>query len=772
MATVPRADFTQATQPQRLVYGDPNAARGAFTSPIGQLAEAGEQLQRTADSLIEAQLRIQERNDAVARARDFLPFQAFGRESLTALQSTDDIANPTTVQKYRQMLDDKATEILTSHQGSEISRQALETRLLEQKLEFMDTAAVASTTAGRKAVQDQLGVDLGAISARVAADPTRFNEELDNWSKSLENMKPVLTPEEERAWQRQGPAVMVEAILDGMLTQPNGDIEVQRLISSTPGLMALMEPAQQVEVRKRIQMVAQANAAERNKTYTLGRDQVLIQNGRVVARGPVSPPPKTQAQEVAETLGLAQALGLQVDQNMLSKLLGFGDLKQSTADKLHEFETLYAARNNGELPPPEISMKFLGVDTTQAKTLTQTISEVQAIRAKNGQAPLTDEQLNTLQGIGKSDRTFGEKVAEVETVVGPLSREELATFGGFAVKTPDEKPTFDDDNLAIMTDLSARYAADNTTDEEDRAFETAVTNYVQPPSLIEPTTGTITLGEPKVLPAHVQRALEARGYRIPFTTGQDLFASSGEAGAQQRQGQPQPGQQGAIPTQPGQRPGPTVEAAQQQPQPSPATTQQQQQVQPSEVPANEPAATLFEQAPLLTGPVATVGPGIGQAPVPGLAGTFGQETQTQASFNLSVQELISAIRDARYYNPTEETRLREEVAIEGKFWDNTQSFQNRIIGIDTALERRADNALKTIQSERTTRDERRKAIEVLNAIENFRRILMPPRMNSPAEAALFARENPGVKVLIPDGQGGWVLKLTPPAVEEQPASGR
>lgn len=775
MATVPRAEITQATQPQRPVYGDPNAARGAFTSPIGQLAEAGEQLQRTADSLIEAQLRIQERNDAVARARDFLPFQAFGRESLTALQATDDIANPITVQKYRQMLDDKAAEILAAHSGSEVSRQALETRILEQKLEFMDTAAVASTTAGRKAVQDQLGVDLGAISARVAADPSRFTEELENWSKSLENMKPVLTPEEERAWQRQGPAVMVEAILDGMLQQPNGDIEVQRLISSTPGLMALMEPAQQVEVRKRIQMVAQANAAERNKTFVLGRDQVLTNTrGEVIARGPVSPPPKSKAQEVAETLGLAQAFGLNVDQNMLSKLLGFGDLKETQTTKWQEFERLYAERSNGEKPSKEIFLEFHGLDTAGPKTVEQTISEIQAVRAKNRQAALTDEQLNILQGIGKSDKPFAQKVTEIEAVVGPLSREELAKLGGFAVPASEQPKLDPKDYLLVFSTLSARYGAGETTPEEDRIYEASVTGFVEPPQIVDQTRGVVVQGEPRILPDYVQRALQARNYRIPTATSPELFASPSEAGAQPQPGQgapqpgaaqPQPGQQGAIPpAQPGQRPGPTVEAAQQQPAIQPQAAPAAPQAEPAQAePTFTPEATLYEQAPLLTGPVATVGPQIGRAPIPGLAGSFPKETQAQASFNLAVQELISAIRDARYYNPTEETRLREEVDVEGSLWDNTARFQNHILGIDDALQRRADNALKTVQNERTTRDERRKAIEVLNAIENFRRILLPPRVNTPEEEALFLRDNPGKRYLTPKPGGGFDLRQGPGA---------
>jgi hypothetical protein len=758
MATAPKAPIGQIESiPLRPVYGDPNAARGTFGSGgLEAAAGAAQQIAQAADSLIEAQGRIRERNDAVNRAREFLPFKSFGSESWTALQLTDDIANPVTVQKYRAMLDAKREEILSAHTGSANSRAALEVRLLEQQTEFMNAAGAASVTAGRKAVGDQLQVDLSGIASRVANDPSTFAVELDNWNQSVENMRPVLTPDEERLWLRQGPAVMVEAVIDTMLSQPDGDLEVQRLLSNTPALMGMMLPEQQVEVRKRIRMTAAANAEARNKVYNVGRDELLIQNGRIIAQGPVTPPPKTKADELIEVMNLYKAANVPFEQNDFEKVVGgaFSSPTEGPQAQYDFFRQEWMRLSGGIEPPPEVAAKWLGADGVGSpKTIGERLGDVNAIRAKQEKPALTEDQVNAVMGIVGSPKKYSEKLKEISAVID-LSADELTALGGLkgAVETDRFTPA---GMKELATRLAPRYAVGDTTPAEDREFEAAVTYLSQPETIIDPTTKLAVVGPPPVLPPFVTRAMELRGFAVPATGAPQSPSAQGTPGGAQAPS----AATGAQPA-PGAAPGGAQAPAQ-----APGTKT------PAQVEPDTPQ-TIYELTELLTGPVASVKPLMGRVPVPGLADVGGQETIAQSAMALRAQALVNAIRDARWYNEAEDKRLREEISIEGKTIDSVQAFRGRLIGIAKSLDERLKNDREKINSVSSTQEERQRAIETVNAIEDFRATLLPPIVESVEELALYLRDHPDTTgVLIPNrlmpeeqrSEAGYVLWKRQPA---------
>ena len=151
--------------------------------------------------------------------------------------------------------------------------------------------------------------------------------------------------------------------------------------------------------------------------------------------------------------------------------------------------------------------------------------------------------------------------------------------------------------------------------------------------------------------------------------------------------------------------------------------------------ARLPNETIFGQTDILTGPISAIR-GVG-ARIPLLGGLIEDPLTTRARTALPIitNDLLKILANNPKYAVTERTDLKEIVSLESKFFDRPENLRQQIIGLDTALEIREKNARQTIASEAVTRVEAEHALNILQGLIKFRKILgAPPVVRSAVEA--------------------------------------
>lgn len=266
------------------------------------------------------------------------------------------------------------------------------------------------------------------------------------------------------------------------------------------------------------------------------------------------------------------------------------------------------------------------------------------------------------------------------------------------------------DILGMMADMSPAFAQGQMSPQQERRYLAAVQHYRQPAQFQNPDTGVIETRRNEV-PQYVADAFSARDIDIPgLQEDEPLEVSEG----------------GAVPTGPG-------------------------------------GQTVFELAGagLVTGPIPAAGELIGRTP--GLGGPAPEMTRARNFIPLLQRELVRVLQNNPKYAEGERKAIEKEINIAPRFFDDSAAFQQRLIGIDDALEIRLQNALKTATSEKVSSQERVHAMNVANALQQFRSNLLPVKFEKEEDAIEFALSSPpGTKFTVFDeAQRTWVIKSIP-----------
>ena len=274
-------------------------------------------------------------------------------------------------------------------------------------------------------------------------------------------------------------------------------------------------------------------------------------------------------------------------------------------------------------------------------------------------------------------------------------------------------------NIAQMT---PGFAENTLGPEKDRVFMLSVREAMAPSLVPNPDTGILEFVPAPPLPADVVQALTARGVEVPTT-----------------------------PTAVGEQPAPAA-------QPGAPTAQQDGTEAPTgdAVTSVEPNETVFELAGrgLITGPIAAGKEVVGR--IPGAGGPFPEVARTKQFVDLLKRDLVRVLQNNPRFAEGERKAIENEIDITGKVFDDPVAFQSRLIGIDDALEIRLNNALKTVTSGKVSRTERQHALNVANAIQQFRVSLIPPKFEDEQEAVEFAESQPpGTRFLFKEKGGNW-----------------
>jgi hypothetical protein len=180
---------------------------------------------------------------------------------------------------------------------------------------------------------------------------------------------------------------------------------------------------------------------------------------------------------------------------------------------------------------------------------------------------------------------------------------------------------------------------------------------------------------------------------------------------------------------------PTASGAAQGPRPSGAVPQMLQQ-QPQETadtglpqvpPKTGATPTLYELAPLVTGPVAgvaTVG-----SKIPGIGGKIMPERQeARTYFNSTIQSLIPMLTSNPRFPVAEQKAIKEMLDIQPGVFDSGEALQNRIAGVDQFLADKVKKEETIANDPNTSVEMRRDALSVVADIQAFRQKFVPKKI--------------------------------------------
>jgi hypothetical protein len=288
------------------------------------------------------------------------------------------------------------------------------------------------------------------------------------------------------------------------------------------------------------------------------------------------------------------------------------------------------------------------------------------------------------------------------------------------------------DNFAYMTNA---FASGNLSPEQDAFFVAGATDYVQPRTVKDETTGQWVTTRPE-LPAHVVAAFEERGIPIPQgATAPQPWMVGGGTSPSVSMAEGMPPSTGVVP----------AAAASGTPEPR--------------VPAVLRTKVWDMAGENLTGPGPTVTAGAQKVPKIGelLPAESDVVVQQRETVSRMTRDLVRVLQSNPRYNEGERQSIAKEIDLSGQFWDNPRNYKNRLVGMDNALEFRQKEALDTLSGKfPTTAEDRQWALQALPNVIAFREFLgVPPLMSTPQEivkAKEAGQIGQGDLVRLPDGR--------------------
>ena len=268
--------------------------------------------------------------------------------------------------------------------------------------------------------------------------------------------------------------------------------------------------------------------------------------------------------------------------------------------------------------------------------------------------------------------------------------------------------------LELFVKLSPDFAAGKTTEEQDRYFLTAVSDYTRPTQIqvSDPITGAISYrSQQNPLPDFVKTALKTRKMGVPSAAAPGPAAPAAAPGG---------GAAPAATVTPVAPPG-NVNAT---PVPAGGTAA-------APAPAPEPR-TIWNQSSFIAGPLPAIQSGVSR--IPGLGGVAPDVQQARTFVNGAVRELVKNLQNSPVFAQREREAIEGEVDIGPRFFDDPEGLRNRMIGVDDFLATKIREADAFAKSQEATSKARGEALNTVQAITNFRKILgVPTRVYSVEE---------------------------------------
>jgi len=233
--------------------------------------------------------------------------------------------------------------------------------------------------------------------------------------------------------------------------------------------------------------------------------------------------------------------------------------------------------------------------------------------------------------------------------------------------------------LDIFSDNAVGFASNTLGEQDERVFQSALTEWLQPRSVPNPDTGVMELITP-TLPPFVAEALDRRGIDPAIYTAAAEGAANAEVDFSA----------GGIPTLP-------------------------------------PDKTMWGMAELVAGPGPAIRTALDKNPF--LGGLFSSPEQTEARAAVEgwVNSFVKVLQ-TNTKSAVERVELKKELGLSPDFWDRPEAYRSRLIGKDVALETMKAAAISVLQApqSKSTVEDRQEALNRINAIISFQAVMGLP----------------------------------------------
>lgn len=329
-----------------------------------------------------------------------------------------------------------------------------------------------------------------------------------------------------------------------------------------------------------------------------------------------------------------------------------------------------------------------------------------------GRSLTPEEQIKARMLPDKKNMTAADEIMQLELIKGrPASAGEVNSvlnvkgmYGDSAEGLARER---------VVTNAT-RYANGLMSPQERSVFEADYIEAYKPIEKQDPATGLWTKITPAV-PSHIQqlfnRGRSFGGAPAPRPAAPAAFTGVTAAPA------PAP----AAPSGGGGAPAPAASTV----RPAAPTV------------AGQPTeGSIWSRSENITGVVPAAAELAGKVPVVGeMVGGGGQYATDRQYAEAQSRELIRALSQSGRYTASEMQAIEKEVSIAGQTFDTGAAYRQRLIGIDEALMKRAEDAKKDVTNPTISIEKRRAANDIIATITNFRATMgVPPRVKTPEEA--------------------------------------
>lgn len=374
---------------------------------------------------------------------------------------------------------------------------------------------------------------------------------------------------------------------------------------------------------------------------------------------------------------------------------------------------------------------------------------------------LQDQLIAARKQAEDANRTSRELIASERNATTRLNAVEknatmlqIAAERAQAAMTPGFGRGITGTTLNIFTSLAPGFGAGTLTPEQDRMFETAVTNYLT----ANRRTGLDALGNSyeqyPTLPQYLITALRARGMT-------DLIPPQQRAGAA---GATTPAAGGAPAPATGEAPAPAAAAPATAPAPAapaapPGPPRPPLDTRPVTLTPEERPFTFFNVAGKGTGIVPVTASFVARFP---LLGDLAPGEQQATSFlRAGVNQLTRSLAVADRFTTSEREQILSDLSLLPQLIDNPESYRNRLMGLDGLLQSVENRARRSYEDATLPRSELQKAARDYNEARQIRALIgtadIPRVERSPTGQALF-NNLPAGSWFVFNGPNGPVLR--------------
>jgi hypothetical protein len=331
-----------------------------------------------------------------------------------------------------------------------------------------------------------------------------------------------------------------------------------------------------------------------------------------------------------------------------------------------------------------------------------------------GRKALEEQRITARAELEAADRALQEKLAAERNLTSRLNvldrnqtMLQIQAERAQALMTPGFGRGVTGATLNIFTSMAPGYGANTLGADQDRVFETAVSNYITANRRV----GTDALGNSyeqyPTLPPFVVTALRARGQT-------DLIPK------QQQQEAPPPG---AAPVTTPAAPGaaPTAAAAPTAPAAPPGPPRPPLDTRPIVLTPEERPYTFFNVAGKGTGIVPVTASFVAKFP---LLGDLAPGEQQATSFlRAGVNQLTRSLAVGDRFNSDERKQILGDLQLLPQLIDNPESYRNRLMGLDALLQAVENRARRSYEDATLPRAALQKAARDYNEARQIRSLL-------------------------------------------------